>query len=86
MGQISSSSLRLSDGTSVKFEYHDSLSSTSFLAKEYAEKGYPDKYVIERKISLLGRRTDVRIVSIKTSVFTARKDCTWKSVERILTG
>jgi BirA family biotin operon repressor/biotin-[acetyl-CoA-carboxylase] ligase len=40
------STIRLSDGSSIKTEYHSALFSTSSLAKEYATKGYPDKYVI----------------------------------------
>ena len=40
------SALRLSDGSSIKLEYHSELSSTISLAKEYAAKGYPDKYAI----------------------------------------
>ncbi len=40
------SSMRLGDGSYIKLEYHDSLKSTSLLAKEYASMGYPDKYVI----------------------------------------
>ncbi len=39
-------SMRASDGSSVKIEYHKMLSSTSALAKEYALAGYPDRYVI----------------------------------------
>ncbi len=40
------SSMRLSDGSSIKLEFHSSLRSTSALAKEYAASGYPDRYVI----------------------------------------
>ncbi len=40
------SSMRLSDGSYIKLEYHDSLKSTALLAKEYAKSGYPDKYVV----------------------------------------
>ncbi len=40
------SSMRLSDGSYIKLEYHASLKSTALLAREYAAAGYPDKYVI----------------------------------------
>ena len=36
----------LGDGSTAKIEYHKSLSSTTALAKEYASRGYPDRYVI----------------------------------------
>ena len=39
-------SFRISDGSAVKLEYHDSLSSTTELAREYAKAGYPDKFVV----------------------------------------
>lgn len=37
---------RASDGNTVKLEYHRSLPSASDLAKEYARRGYPDRYVV----------------------------------------
>ena len=37
---------RASDGNTVKLEYRDSLPSAAGLAKEYANSGYPDRYVI----------------------------------------
>ena len=37
---------RASDGNTVKLEYHESLPSASDLAKEYAKRGYPDRYVV----------------------------------------
>lgn len=39
-------SIRASDGSTVKIEYHKTLSSTAALAREYALAGYPDRYVI----------------------------------------
>ncbi|MBO5907685.1 MAG: hypothetical protein J6Q85_06020 [Clostridia bacterium] len=39
-------SIRASDGSTVKIEYHKSLPSTSALAREYALAGYPDRYVV----------------------------------------
>ena len=39
-------SFRDSDGNIIKFEYRDSLHSTTRLAREYARSGYPDRYVI----------------------------------------
>ena len=47
------SSVRLSDGAIVKLEYHKELSSTSALAKKYANAGYPDRYAIltEKQLS-----------------------------------
>ena len=45
-------SFRAQDGSIVKFECHDALRDTAALAREYAAKGYPDRYVVfsERKI------------------------------------
>ena len=40
------STMRIPDGRAIKLEYHKSLPSASLLAKEYAAKGYPDRYVI----------------------------------------
>ena len=37
---------RTSDGNTVKLEYKESLASTSHLAKEYADAGYPDRYAV----------------------------------------
>ena len=39
-------SFRMADGSVVKMEAYDTLPSTAALAKEYAEAGYPDRYVI----------------------------------------
>lgn len=52
-------SFRLSDGSSIKLEYHESLSSTAALAREYAMRGYPDRYVVmtERQTSTPITRT-----------------------------
>ena len=51
-------SFRASDGNTVKFEYRQSLPSTSALAKEYAKAGYPDRYVVfaekQTAVSALG--------------------------------
>lgn len=38
--------VRLSDGSNVKFEYRNRLTSTAHLAREYANLGYPDRYVV----------------------------------------
>lgn len=38
--------VRMSDGSVVKLECHDSLPSTAHLAREYARMGYPDRYVV----------------------------------------
>ena len=40
------SSMRVSDGGSIKIEYHKSLRSTTELARKYASEGYSDRYVI----------------------------------------
>ena len=37
---------RVSDGSTVKLEHRDSLSSTAEVAREYARMGYPDRYAI----------------------------------------
>ncbi len=39
-------SFRMADGGVVKMEAHECLPSTAALAKEYAEAGYPDRYVV----------------------------------------
>ena len=39
-------SFRVSDGNTIKFEYRASLPSTAEIAREYANAGYPDRYVI----------------------------------------
>ena len=39
-------SFRVSDGNTIKLEYRTSLPSTIELAREYADAGYPDRYVI----------------------------------------
>ena len=39
-------SFRMSDGNVVLLEAYDTLPSTAALAKQYAEAGYPDRYVI----------------------------------------
>ena len=39
-------SIRASDDSVVKLEYHERLDSVSSLAKEYAENGYPDRYAV----------------------------------------
>ncbi len=40
------SSFRASDGSVIQMEAYDVLPSTAALAKEYADAGYPDRYVI----------------------------------------
>ena len=49
--------IREPDGSVVKLEYHDTLPSTSNLAKIYAKSGYPDRYVVfaENKIAPDGK-------------------------------
>ena len=38
--------MRATDGSVVKLECHDALTSTARLAKQYAKLGYPDRYVV----------------------------------------
>ena len=38
--------VRVADGSTVKIEYHEALASTAALAREYANEGYPDRYVV----------------------------------------
>lgn len=38
--------IRSNDGGIIKFESHTALSSTSALAKHYAQSGYPDRFVV----------------------------------------
>ncbi len=40
------STIKVSNGITVKIEQRDSLTSTSALAKEYASHGYPDRYAV----------------------------------------
>ena len=56
-------SFRASDGSPVKLEYHDTLSSTTELAREYAKAGYPDKFVVYTE-----KQTDSPITRTKLSV------------------
>lgn len=53
-------SFRVSDGNTVKMEYRSSLYSTAELAREYANLGYPDRYVIftERQTSTAPHHSD----------------------------
>ena len=43
---VSTTTMRASDGSIVKLEYHDALPSTSELARAYAQNNYPDRYVV----------------------------------------
>ena len=38
--------MRATDGSVIKLEYHDALPSTARLAKQYAKLGYADRYVV----------------------------------------
>ena len=38
--------VKLYDGSLARLECHDTLYSTSDLAKQYAKAGYPDRYVV----------------------------------------
>ena len=40
------STVKVGNGTNVKIEYRDFAESTASIVKEYAQQGYPDKYVI----------------------------------------
>ena len=55
------STMRASDGSTVKIEYHKTLTSTSALAKEYAAAGYPDRYVIFTDAQSASQITGTRI-------------------------
>ena len=39
-------SMRASDGSIVKIEYHKRLESAAALARDYASRGYPDRYAV----------------------------------------
>lgn len=43
---VNVTTMRASDGSVVKLECHNALPSTSQLAREYAKRGYPDRYVV----------------------------------------
>lgn len=45
-------SLRASDGSIFKLEVHDTLASTANIARDYAERGYPDRYAVFAKRQL----------------------------------
>ena len=38
--------MRASDGSAIRIEHHGELENTAALAREYAEKDYPDRYVV----------------------------------------
>lgn len=65
------STIKVGNGTTVKIEYRDSLPSTSVLAKEYAERGYPDRYAIFTEKQSLGAitGTKIRAGKFETGVF-----------------
>ena len=46
MNNSKSITIRESDGSIVQMEIFDALPSTAVLAREYAKRGYPDRYVI----------------------------------------
>ena len=46
MEEVNAISMRASDGSIVKIEYHKRLDSASALAREYAKQGYPDRYAV----------------------------------------
>ena len=43
---VNLATMRASDGSVVKLECHNALPSTAQLAREYAKRGYPDRYVV----------------------------------------
>ena len=45
-------SLRASDGSIFKLEVHDTLASTALIARDYADRGYPDRYAVFAKRQL----------------------------------
>ena len=55
-------SYRLGDGSAVKIEYYASLPSTAQLAREYAKRGYPDRYVV-----MTEKQTDASITKSRLS-------------------
>lgn len=55
------STIKVGNGTTVKIEYRDSLPSTSALAKECAEGGYPDRYAIFTEKQSSGQITGSKI-------------------------
>ncbi len=46
MDTVNNISFRISDGSTIKLEYHKSLPSVTALAREYAKAGYPDRYAV----------------------------------------
>lgn len=55
------STIKVGNGTTVKIEYRDSLPSTAALAKEYAERGYPDRYAIFTENQSSGQITGTKV-------------------------
>lgn len=53
--------VRLFDGTSIKLECRDRLPSTTQLAKEYANLGYPDRYAIFTELQSLSPITKTKL-------------------------
>ncbi len=58
--------IRLADNSILKLEHHDSLESTSALAKSYADASYPNKYVVFTP-TLTGGTTHMGLISEKQS-------------------
>ncbi len=59
-------SIREPDGSIVTFEPHKLLPSTLRLAREYATKGYPDRYVVFAEKQLRARQTAARGDDVET--------------------
>ncbi len=66
--------VRMSDGNIIKLEYHDSLPSASALAREYANAGYPDRYVVlaEEETAPQGSRGIYMSLILRPSVFPSQ--------------
>ena len=68
--------IRSSDGGIIKLELHDSLESTSALARKYAAEGYPDRYVIfsEKRMNEEGEREEGIYMSVllRPSIFSSQ--------------
>ena len=65
--------VRMTDGNIIKLEYHKHLPSTSAFAKEYATRGYPDRYVVLAENTDAGAESGIYMsVILRPSIFPSQ--------------
>lgn len=65
------STVKVGNGTTIKIEYRNFAESTASIAREYAQHGYPDKYVIvtENQASTTLTGTNIKAGSLDHGIF-----------------